>query len=411
MVPRCRLSLRRHGNMRRPRHHFDRYFARELQETVTCTDDSKVRNLGYAGAGVTGGNSASKMLVPAFADELKFQTGSGTRVVTFSQKARAAITMGGRLGDAVTWFDADVGAWTTSSAYPVAAFVEEFAKAHPVAGDYGKTWAPMLPASAYLYDAAATGAVPPAGFGAVFPHPLGGRPDSTKPDPVFYEQWHTSPYADTYLTRIAETAVDKLDLGARVGTDFLAVSYSSVDYVGHAFGPRSWEIQDVLARLDQDLAELFAHLDKKVGRGNYLVAFSADHGVVPIPEDMQKAGMDAGWLNVESVRDRVEKSLEPFNYMKPAIAEVDAGDVYFTPATYDKLKNDPAALRAVLDAIQGVPGVAQVYRAEELEDRPATKSSTRTAEANNFHKARSGDLLIVPKPYWAWDLSTQGGPR
>src|SRR5229473_2250367 len=102
------------------------WFDRELQETVTCTDDSKVKNLGYAGAGVTGGNSASKMLVPAFADELKFQTGSGTRVVTFSLKARAAITMGGRLGDAVTWFDADVGAWTTSSAYPVAAFVEEF---------------------------------------------------------------------------------------------------------------------------------------------------------------------------------------------------------------------------------------------------------------------------------------------
>ena len=387
------------------------WWDRHLQQSVTCTADSKVKNLGYAGASVEGGDSAAKMLVPAFADELKFQTGSGTRVVAFSLKARAAITMGGRLGDAVTWFDACAGAWTTSSAYPVAPFVEEYAKAHPVAGDYGKTWTPMLPAAAYFYDGRATGAVPPEGMSAAFPHPLRGKPDSTGPDPVFYYQWQASPYADTYLTRIAETAVDKLELGARAGTDFLGVSYSSVDYVGHAFGPRSWEIQDVLARLDQHLADLFAHLDKKVGKGNYLVAFSADHGVVPIPEDMQKAGMDAGWLNVESVKDRVEKSLEPFNYVKPAIAEVDAGDVYFTPATYDKLKNDPAALRAVLDAIQSVPGVAQVYRAEELEDRPATKSSTRTAEANNFHKARSGDLLIVPKPYWPWDLSTQGGPR
>src|SRR6266446_4808111 len=203
------------------------WFDRELQETVTCTDDSKVKNLGYAGAGVTGGNSASKMLVPALADELKFQTGSGTSVVTFSLKARAAITMGGRLGDAVTWFDADVGAWTTSSAYPVAAFVEEFTKAHPAAGDYGKTWAPMLPASAYLYDATATRAVPPAGLGAAFPHPLRGNTHSTGPDRVFYCQWETSPYVDTYLTRIAETAVDKLELGARAGTDFLAVSYSS----------------------------------------------------------------------------------------------------------------------------------------------------------------------------------------
>jgi predicted AlkP superfamily pyrophosphatase or phosphodiesterase len=387
------------------------WWDRDLQKRVTCTADAKAKNIGYTGAAVKGGDSIGRMLLPAFADELKFQTGGGTRVVTFSLKARAAITMGGRLGDAVTWFDAGVGAWTTSSAYPVAAFVEEFAKAHPVAGDYGKTWAPLLPASAYLYDATAAGAVPPQGLGAAFPHPLRGTSDSTGPDPAFYYQWQTSPYADTYLTRIAETAVDKLDLGARPGTDFLGVSYSSVDYVGHAFGPRSWEIQDVLARLDQDLAEFFAHLDKKVGAGNYVVAFSADHGVVPIPEDMQKSGMDAGWLNVEAVKERVEKSLEPFNYQKPAIAEVGASDVYFTPGTYDKLKSDPAALRAVLDAIEGVPGVAHVYRREELEDRPATKSPIRTAEADSFFKARSGDLLIVPRPYWPWDFSTSTRPR
>jgi len=387
------------------------WFDRELQKTVTCTSDSKVKNLGYAGASVKGGDSAIKMLAPAFADELKFQTGSATRVVTFSLKARAAITLGGRIGDAVTWFDAGVGAWTTSSAYPLAPFVGEYGKAHPVAGDYGKTWEPTLPASAYLYDATAMGAVPPAGLGAAFPHPLHGKPDSTGPDPFFYYQWQTSPYADTYLTRIAEMAVDKLELGARAGTDFLGVSYSSVDYVGHAFGPRSWEIQDVLVRLDRDLAELFAHLDKKVGRGNYVVALSADHGVVPIPEDMQKSGMEAGWLNIESVKERVEKSLEPFKYVKPAIAEVGAGDVYFTPGTYDKLKNDPEALRAVLEAMQSVPGVAHVYRAEELEDRPATQSPMLRAEAAGFSKARSGDLLIVSKPYWPWDFSTSTRPR
>src|SRR6202521_537720 len=102
------------------------WFDRELQKMVTCTSDSKVKNLGYAGATVKGGDSASKMLVPAFADELKFQTGSGARVVTFSLKARSAIALGGRLADAVTWFDASAGAWTTSSAYPVAPFVEEY---------------------------------------------------------------------------------------------------------------------------------------------------------------------------------------------------------------------------------------------------------------------------------------------
>src|SRR5712691_3680929 len=387
------------------------WWDRERQERVTCTADPTVKNSGYGGLEVKGGDSAARLLVPAFADELKFQSGAGTRVVTFSLKARASIMLGGRQGDAVTWFDPSVGAWTSSSAYPVAAFVDECAKAHPVASDFGKTWALLLPSSAYLYSETATGAIPPAGFGAVFPHPLRGKPESTRPDPVFYYQWQTSPYADTYLTQLAETAVDKLELGKRAATDFLGVSFSSVDYVGHAFGPRSWEIQDILARLDKDLGELFAHLDKTVGKGNYVVAFTADHGVGPIPEDLLKTGMDAGWLNVEQVKQHIEKNLEPFHFGKPAVAEVGAGDIYFTPGTYDKLKADPAAMRAALDAIESVPGIAHVYRAEQLEDRPATQSPLRAAEADSFFKSRSGDLLIVPKPYWPWDYSTSTKPR
>ncbi len=387
------------------------WWDRDLQKDVTCTADSNVKNLGYGGAAVKGGDSPEKLLIPAFADELKFQSRSGTRVVTFSLKARASITMAGHQGDAVTWFDPAAGAWTTSNAYPVAAFVEDYAKTHPVSVDYGKTWAPLLPDSAYLYDKTATGAIAPNGYNATFPHPLRGKPNSTAPDSAFYSQWQTSPFADTQLEHLAETAIDKLKLGKGPETDFLGVSFSSVDYVGHAFGPRSWEIQDVLARLDRDLGELFAYLDRKVGKGNYVVAFSADHGVVPIPEDMQKTGMNAGWLNVEQVKERIEKTLDTFNYAKPAVAEIGASDVYFTPGTYDKLKSDPVALRAVLDSIQGVPGVAHVYRAEELEDRPATKSPIRTAEADSFFKARSGDLVIAPKPYWTWDFSTAKRPR
>jgi predicted AlkP superfamily pyrophosphatase or phosphodiesterase len=387
------------------------WWDREHQESVTCTSDAHVKNVAYGGAAVKGGDSAAKMLMPAFADELKFQSGSGTRVVTFSLKARASITMGGRQADVVTWFDPAAGAWTTSSAYPSAAFEEEYAKAHPVRTDFGKTWAPLLPDSAYLYDKAATGAVAPNGFNTMFPHALRGKPDSTGPDGSFYSEWQASPFADTYLEQMAENAVDKLELGKRSGTDFLGISFSSPDYVGHAFGPRSWEIQDVLARLDRDLQKLFAHLDQKVGAGNYVVALSADHGVVPVPDDLRKAGADAGWLNVEEVQARIEKALEALNYPKPIVAELGGSDLYFSPGMYDKLKRDPAAMRAVVDAIESVPGVSEVYRAEELEDRPATQSSLRKAEAASFLKSRSGDLLIVPKPYWPWDYSSPGKPR
>ena len=137
---------------------------------------------------------------------------------------------------------------------------------------------------------------------------------------------------------MAEAAVDKLGLGQRSGTDFLAISFSSVDYVGHFFGPRSWEIQDELARLDRDLATFFAHLDNPSGRGKYVVAITGDHGVAPIPEDLRKTGIDAGRLNVDEVKTRIEQALENLHYAKPAVADVGGADVYFTPGTYAKLK-------------------------------------------------------------------------
>jgi predicted AlkP superfamily pyrophosphatase or phosphodiesterase len=374
------------------------WWDRDSQKMTTCTGDPSVKNTAYAGGTAQGGDSAWRMRVPALADELRFQAGGAARVVSFSLKARAAITMGGHKADAVTWFDS--GSWVTSSPYGTMPFIEGFVKAHPMKADYGKSWALSLPKNDYLYDEKATGTAAPPGWELAFPHVLHGKADGSDAGQVFYEQWSSSPFADTYLTRLAENSVDQLGLGKGGGTDFLAVSYSTVDYVGHAFGPRSWEIQDILVRLDKDLGELFAHLDAKVGRGNYVVAFSADHGVVPIPEDMQKTGADAGILHVPEVQEKIEKALEPFNYSKPIVARIASSDVYFSAGVYEKLQNDATAMRAVLDAIRFVPGVAEVYRGEELRDRPATQSPIRRAEANSYFAGRSGDLLIVPKPYW-----------
>src|ERR1700756_4718268 len=209
------------------------WWDREEQKMVTCTSDLNAKNTAYAGGSTKGGDSAWRMQLPSFAEELKFQTGGATRVVTFSLKARAAITMAGHKGDAVTWFDPS-GALVTSSPYGTMPFVEEFAKKNPVALDYGKTWSLSLPQSSYLYDETAAGARVPDGWTATFPHVLRGKDGSTAPDGAFYEQWSDSPFADTYLTKLAEDAVDSLGLGKGGATDFLAVGYSSVDHLGHA---------------------------------------------------------------------------------------------------------------------------------------------------------------------------------
>jgi len=142
------------------------------------------------------------------------------------------------------------------------------------------------------------------------------------------------------LTKLAETAIDQLGLGKGGGTDYLGVSYSSTDYVGHSFGPQSWEVQDMYVRLDKDLGELLKHLDEKTGAGNYVLALSADHGVVPTPESMLQTGADAGELHIPDVQQKIDDTLKSFGYAAPAVARIASADVYFAPGIYEKLKTE-----------------------------------------------------------------------
>jgi predicted AlkP superfamily pyrophosphatase or phosphodiesterase len=383
------------------------WWDREQQKMLTCTNDPAAKNIAYAGGTAKSGDSAVRMQLPSYAEELKYQTGGATRVVTFSLKARAAITLAGHKADAVTWFD-DSGSLVTSSVYGAMPFVEDFAKKNPVAADYGKTWSLSLPNNAYLYGEKALGAAKVEGWTETFPHALRGKGSSNAPDEAFYVQWGVSPYADTYLTRLAENAVDTLGLGKGGATDYLGVSYSSVDYVGHTFGPHSWEIQDILIRLDKDLADLFAHLDAKVGKGNYVVALSSDHGVAPIPGDMAKIGVDADVLSLPDVKERIEKVLQPLNYPKPAIARIAGNEIYFAEGIYNRLKTDPAAMHALINACTSMPGVAAVYSAEALSGGEKNISQTRMAAEFGYYPGRSGDLYILQKPYWLTGSNTEG---
>ena len=142
-------------------------------------------------------------------------------------------------------------------------FVASFVKAHPIEAYFGKTWSKLLPESAYLHEDDGIGEQPgPKGTNR-FPHPLSGAGNT--PDAHFYDAWEQSPFSDAYLGQMAEAAVDALKLGQGAGTDYLAISFSALDLVGHDFGPRSHEVQDVLARLDRTLGSLLAHLDRRVG--------------------------------------------------------------------------------------------------------------------------------------------------
>ena len=126
---------------------------------------------------------------------------------------------------------------------------------------------------------------------------------------------------------------------------------------------------------------------------------------------MQKNGSDAGVLHLAELQDKMEKALEPFKLAKPAIARITGADVYFAPDVYERLKQDPKAMRAVTDAALAQPGVAELFRAEQLQNRPATESPTLQSMADSYFPGRSGDLFVVPKPYWLMDSTSAGKSR
>jgi predicted AlkP superfamily pyrophosphatase or phosphodiesterase len=383
-------------------------------KNVACTADSHVKDIGIGGE-TSGGDSPARLRVDTFSDALREQSGGGTRVVAFSLKARAAITLAGHRADAVAWHDARTGAWATSSFYGTAVpdFLTQYVTAHPVSADYGKTWTPLLPDSAYLYSDPnidpLDGRHAPNGWTTSFPHPLRGLPTDTVPGPAFYTQWDASPFSDAYMARMAGAAVDSLKLGQTASTDFLAVSFSALDEIGHGTGPHSREVQDILANLDRDLGELFTHLDAKVGRGNYVVAFSADHGVAPIPEQAQRDGLGGGRVSTAAIRRAINQLTGESIGDANAVGAFTDEDLSFTTAAYEKLRKKPEALDAILRVIESTPGVSRVFRPEELHPLPQTPDPILRAASLSYASGRSGDLIVALKPYWIFGETGAGG--
>jgi predicted AlkP superfamily pyrophosphatase or phosphodiesterase len=388
------------------------WWDRAAGKSVNCVSDPDQTLVSY-GHPATGGTSTRNMRVPTLADELRVQAGVAPRIVTLSLKDRTATTMAGRRADVATWFDEAAESFVTSSAFAASPvpFVARFIAAHPIEAAFGTAWTKMLPETAYLYADDGLGEKPPAGWTATFPHPFKGRGGNT-PDAAFYQQWDESPLSDAFLGQFAEAAIDEFKLGQGAGTDYLAVSFSALDIVGHDFGPRSHEIQDVLARLDVTLGALLAHLDRTVGREHYVLALTADHGVSPIPEQEAAAGVDAGRIRAHDLATRIDQALEPILGPGTYVAHLTYNDLYFAPGIFEKLQANPEAMHAALDAARSLPGVARVFRGDELTGVALADDPIRRAAQESYFPGRSGDFIVVPRPYFlaTSDATTHASP-
>jgi predicted AlkP superfamily pyrophosphatase or phosphodiesterase len=233
-----------------------------------------------------------------------------------------------------------------------------------------------------------------------FPHTVKGTGEEI--GGAFTDAWESSPFSDEYLGALARLSVDELKLGAGAATDFLAISYSALDKVGHDFGPDSHEVQDVLIHLDRELGLLLDHLDKQVGKGRYVLGLSSDHGVSPVPERVKAAGFESGRIGTVAVGRIIDDVLQKEIGGGPYRTRVIYNDIYFNEGVYAKLKDNPKAMQAVLDAIRRTEGVWRVYRKEELS---ATDPFTRRSALSHY-EGRSGDIKMLGRAYWITSTST-----
>ena len=396
------------------------WWDRDIGRSIACTDDPEAPVVPYRApepaeeaaedpaedgdAPRPTGYSPRWLRAQTLGDELRAQT-PDARVVTLSLKARSAIGLAGRGGDAVSWFDAGARGFVTSEAYARAPVpdVLRFIEDHPIERDNGRAWTLVAPAGSYVNRDAGVGESPIRGWTGLFPHPVEGREGA---DALFYTRWEYSPFADAYVGAMAVSLVERLALGQRGTTDYLGISFSVLDNVGHTFGPDSREVEDVLRRLDVTLGALIAALDEHVGRGRYRLALTADHGVAPI-----STAVRAGTIASSDVRDRIEVALiEAFGALDEGayVLSAGSGEIVLAPGVFDRLAARPGVFATIERDVTDIPGVERIVRADGLSVE--SRDPVVRAVALGHVTGRSGDLVVVTEPNWYFggDGTTHG---
>jgi predicted AlkP superfamily pyrophosphatase or phosphodiesterase len=374
------------------------WYDRAERRRMSCTADPNQRNLAYGGRPERIGHSARRLRVPTLADRLR-AVSPESRVIVLSMKPRSAVMLAGHGGTAVTWF-ADTNTWSTSTAFSPRLLpeVQTFLDAHPIERERATVWDRARDERLYQGSDESPFERARAGWSSAFPHPLAGAPGT--PPERFYDLWERSPFSDEYLGRLAAHLIEAYQLGRRDAVDFLAISFSALDYVGHDFGPDSHEVQDTLLRLDRTIGELLAVLDSTVGAGRYAVGLSSDHGVSRIPEAAREDGISAGRVLSSQVRRVAEEAMQRVHGMGPHVAHVEYTNIYLTDAARARAARDPSYLDPLVTAVEAIPGVDRVLPARVLDMARDSQDPIERAAALGHHPDESGDAIVVLEPNW-----------
>lgn len=374
------------------------WFDRTENRDVYCVEDRAAPLLRPEAGGPRtwsgAGRSPKNLLGTALGDWMK-SVNPETKVYSLGGKDRSAILMGGKHPDGAYWYDLRSGQWVTSrhyaSEYP--GWIQAFHRKRPADAHFGAKWEP-IPFDTKLLDSMEVVASGAGTDDSGIPKPIGRT--SVLPDAGFYAALFDSPFIDSYLLDLARLVVREERLGADENPDLLALSFSSVDAIGHAYGPNSREVLDAVVRLDRELGRFFDFLDETIGLGNVAIAMSSDHGVAPLPEHRMERGLSAGRLS--------SPDFECLQGVGRAFEEAfGKGDWFVAPLTLDEevlasrgLERERAE-NFLARELSFCPSIARVWTRSEIENAlwlDGGVDPMLELYRNGFYRDRSPDLFL-----------------
>ncbi|MEE1963829.1 alkaline phosphatase PafA [Allomuricauda taeanensis] len=389
------------------------WYNKETGTDVYCAGDDSYTSVGTTSD--AGQMSPHRMLTTTVTDELRMHTQKRGKVIGVALKDRGAILPAGHAANAAYWFEGGAaGNWITSSYYMDALpqWVVDFNNSDAVEV-YKKPWNTLKPIETYVEsgtDANTYEGMFKGEATSSFPHDL----------PALWEAngqfglLRTTPYGNSMTADFALAAVEGESLGVDTITDFLAVSFSSTDYVGHFFGVNSKEIEDTYIRLDRDLARLFTALDEKVGEGEYTVFLTADHAAIDVPAYLKDSKLPAGYLDMKGLQAKFAEFLKYKYGTTDVVKDLSNYQLFLDHKILTNLDIDlKEAQEDIAKELLSYEGIGQVYTAHQMWTNNYTKGIPYILQ-NGYNQKRSGDVLIVPNPgfiSYGRTGSTHGSPQ
>ncbi|MCA6469982.1 MAG: alkaline phosphatase family protein [Chitinophagaceae bacterium] len=368
-----------------------------LQKGMYCSEDKSVKGVGSK-TEEDGQMSPKNMLTTSVCDELRLASNFASKVIGIAIKDRGAILPAGHSANAAYWYESKTGNFISSTYYmnELPGWVQQFNGRKLPDSLYRLGWKTALPAATYsLYSSADDKAYESKPFGK---EALGFPYDLSKFVGKDYSKISSTPWGNTLTAEMAKAAVLAEKLGQGSATDFLAVSFSSPDYIGHSFGPNSWENADDYVRLDQELGKFFQFLDAQLGAKSYTVFLTADHAVAHIPGYLKENRIPGGLLDMSGMMKDMNLQIKQRYGIDNAIASIMNEQVYLSRKRMDTSKADVVEIKNfIVQYLLKEENITHAFSSDDVLITPLPKV-IREMYANGFHPSRSGDISFIPKP-------------